>query len=53
MTIIAVRPEDRVQAAPAPRNRSVRPAYLSDEVLTRAAVSAESRLRERAKRMCE
>jgi hypothetical protein len=44
MTIIAVRPEDRVEAGPVSRKNRVRPTYLTDEVLARAAQNSEQRI---------
>lgn len=51
MTMIAVRPEDRFEAAPASREQVRRPAYLKPEVLSRAIADAEDRLLVRVKKM--
>jgi hypothetical protein len=44
MTMIAIRAQDRVDPSPVSRKDRVRPTYLTDEVLSRAAERAEQRI---------
>lgn len=44
MTMIAVRPEDRVSRGPEPRGSRVRPSFLNEELLSRAKRDGEAQL---------
>ncbi|WP_312800225.1 hypothetical protein [Pseudomonas sp.] len=44
MTMIAVRAQDRIDPGPVSRKDRVRPTYLTDEVMERAAKKAEQRI---------
>ncbi len=42
--MITVRPQDQIEAGPASRESRVRPTYLTNQVLTRAAQNSEQRI---------